>query len=214
MLVCNNASGYNYGGYLEQALLTAGWAPEDVAKTKIWASYYPKEPGIDCGNIAMNRKAVQNDDADQQMPGSTSRDMGNAGCVLVSDCSSIEEHRQFEVTLFSNPPGSSDNDNDYPIRLVLSQFYFNIAQQPYGFPDGQSDCAKCQGPWCATCTGSMPFWPAYNASAVGYDGPVYTHVHRDAAIVAAMRAWMQLPALEAESSAPLIAGPVPQGIFA
>lgn len=200
MLVCNNASGYNYGGYLVQAFQAAGWPQSDIDKIKVWASYYPKEPTIDCGNIAMNRKAIQNDDSDQQQPGSTSRDMGNAGCVLVSSCSSIEEHRSFEVTLFTQPPGSSDNDNDYPIRMVLSSFYFPIQMQPYGFPDGLSDCKLCQGPQCSTCTNSMPYSPAYNASAVGYEGPVYTRVHRDAAIIAAMRQWMHLPAL---SGAPL-----------
>lgn len=92
MLVCNNASGYNYGGYLAQALLDAGFPQvrgrrargdraaaartprasaasplralqSDVDKIKIWASYFPKEPDLDCGSIAMNRKAVQNDDA-------------------------------------------------------------------------------------------------------------------------------------------------------
>ena len=70
----------------------------------------------------MNRKAVQNDDADQQSDGSTSRDMGNFGCVLIKGCA-VADHRGFEVTLFSAPYGSSDNDNDYPIRMVLSSFY-------------------------------------------------------------------------------------------
>jgi hypothetical protein len=32
--------------------------------------------------------------------GSTSRDMGSAGCVLVKDCESDDQHRQFEVELF------------------------------------------------------------------------------------------------------------------
>jgi hypothetical protein len=38
----------------------------------------------------------QNDDADQQMPGSSSRDMGDQGCVLVKGCE-INTHRGFEV---------------------------------------------------------------------------------------------------------------------
>jgi hypothetical protein len=41
----------------------------------------------------------------------------------------------------------------------------------------------------------MPFSPAYNASAVGYAGPVYTRVHRDVTIINAMRDWMHLPPL-------------------
>jgi hypothetical protein len=31
-------SGYNYGGYLTQALITAGFSPEDIVKIKIWNS--------------------------------------------------------------------------------------------------------------------------------------------------------------------------------
>lgn len=40
MLVANNASGYNFGGYLAQALLDGGMSQEDVNKIKIWADYY------------------------------------------------------------------------------------------------------------------------------------------------------------------------------
>lgn len=39
MLVCNNASGYNYGGYLAQALLNAGFSEADVDKIRNWADY-------------------------------------------------------------------------------------------------------------------------------------------------------------------------------
>lgn len=179
-----------------------------------------KQPNLDCGSIAMNRKAIQNDDADQQMPGSTSRDMGSEGCVLVANCPTVDAHRGFEVMLFNNPPGVVDNSNDYPIRLILSSYYFPIQEQPYGVPDGWSDCSKCQGQWCGSCTNSMAYTPAFNASSVGYDGPVYTHVHRDATIVAAMQQWMQIPAASSSSlragaaaaaAAEPVTGPVPNG---
>jgi len=139
----------------------------------------------------MQRKVIQNDDADQQMPGSSSRDMQNAGSVLVKD-RDIPKHRAFEIELFTNPPGSSDNDNDYPIRVVLSSYYFDIAHQPYGIPDGKSDCSLCQGPSCSTCTYSMNYTKAHQPDAEGYAGPVYTRVHRDDQIVGAMRKWMKL----------------------
>jgi hypothetical protein len=38
-------------------------------------SRYPKEPDADCGAVPKTRDAVQNDDADQQNSGSTSRDI-------------------------------------------------------------------------------------------------------------------------------------------
>lgn len=42
MLVANNASGYNFGGYFAQALLNGGMSQDDVNKIKIWADYYRK----------------------------------------------------------------------------------------------------------------------------------------------------------------------------
>ena len=140
-------------------------------------------------------QAVQNDDSDQQQPGSTSRDMGSDGSILVVNLN-VDAHRGFEVILFSNPYGSSDNDNDYPIRMLLSSYYFDLSQQTYGVPDGQSDCSTCVGPWCGSCTASMPYTKAYSPTATGYDGPVYTHTHRDQTIINTMRSWMHLPSVD------------------
>ena len=65
---------------------------------------YPKEPNYGFCTISPTRNAIQNDDADQQTSGSTSRDMGDTGCVLVEGCT-VDNHRNFEVKLFSNPNG-------------------------------------------------------------------------------------------------------------
>jgi len=56
-------------------------------------------------SISPVRNAIQNDDADQQTSGSTSRDMGDQGCVLIENCATTDTHRQFEVKLFENPNG-------------------------------------------------------------------------------------------------------------
>lgn len=56
MLVANNASGYNYGGYLEAALLGAGFTEAEMLSVRLWADYYPKQPGADNGNVDMRRK--------------------------------------------------------------------------------------------------------------------------------------------------------------
>jgi len=55
-----------------------------------------------------------------------------------------------------------------------------------GPPDGMSDCAKCVGTYCNSCTKSMKFSKAYDANSCGYDcgkngwtEGVYTRVHRD-----------------------------------
>jgi len=200
MLVADTNSGYNYGGWMEQALTAAGFSESEMLSIKLWADYYPKQPTLDNGNVNMKRKAIQNDDADQQTAGSTSRDMGGAGCVLTVNCPDAASHRAFEVELFSNPPGSSDNDNDYPIRMVLSSYWFDIGASAYGIPDGWSDCSLCQTN-CDTCSSSMGYSPAHVAGAPGYTPKAvgqYTRVHRDTAIINAMRAWVHLSNLTQE----------------
>lgn len=186
MLMCNVNSGYNYGGYLESALFSAGWSSADVQKVKIWNSGYPKEPDHGYCSISPSRNAVQNDDADQQTSGSTSRDMGSEGCVLVEGCDK-STHRSFEVKLFQNPNGVQDNDNNYPIRLVLSSYYWQGSSG--GAPDGLSDCSKC----ALSCSGcrTTAAWNAYDAKSCGYDS-TFTRPHRDIEIVNAMRNWMHL----------------------
>ena len=77
---------------METALYSAGWSSADVQKVKIWNSGYPKEPQLGYCSISPSRNAVQNDDADQQTSGSTSRDMGDQGCVLVEGCT-VENHK-------------------------------------------------------------------------------------------------------------------------
>jgi len=190
--MCNENSGYNYGAYIHDALITAGFASTDVDKIKIWNSGYPKEPDADCNSITSVRNVIQNDDADQQNQGSTSRDMGDQGTVLVI-AKNVPTHRQFEVKLFTNPNGASDNNNDYPIRAVLSSYYFP-QNEARGIPDGKSDCSLCT----TTCQGcqTVTYVPAFDPNSCGYDTPQYnqyTRVHRDKAIIMAMRAWMQLP---------------------
>lgn len=186
LLMCDPDSGYNYGSYLEDALLDAGFSQEDVNKIKIWNSGYPKEPDNGACTISKVRNAVQNDDADQQNPGSSSRDMGDQGCVLIKDCSDSAEHRGFETKLFDQPNGANDNDNEYPIRLILSSFWW--VNDVQGIPDGKSDCDLCTIN-CEGCKG-MKYAPAFDDSSTGYDQVDYTRPHRDSAIIKSMQAWM------------------------
>ena len=192
MLMCEESSGYNYGLYFLKKLKEAGLNDAETNMIKIWNSGFPKEPEkglVGCDPMGDKiRSVVQNDDADQQNSGSTSRDMGNLGCVLVTGCSQ-EEHRAFEVKLFDAPSGASNNDDDFPIRLILSSFYWLNGGVP-GIPDGKSECSRCREA-CDGCV-SVPFVRAFNATSTGYDGVGYTRVHRDASIVAAMRRWMKL----------------------
>lgn len=131
---------------------------------------YPKEPDVDCDVISRERNAVQNDDADQQTSGSTSRDMGDYGSVLII-AKNTPAHRGFEETLFEAPRGASDNDNDYPIRLLLSSYYW-YDDDGYGIPDGLSLCSSC----AYTCSGCLdtPAYTAFSNTSCGYDTESYT----------------------------------------
>ena len=180
-------SDYSYSTFFENQMKLQGLTAEDIDKVKIWWSGYPTEPWLDGGRVAMTRKVIQNDDHDQQNDGSSSRDMHAQGCVLVKGCDPAT-HRAFEVHLFENPEGATDNDNDYPIRMVLSSYYFENGVK--AIPDGQSDCSLCKTT-CETCK-SRSYVKAYVEDGQAYSGFGYTRVHRDATIIAAMRKWMHI----------------------
>jgi len=190
LLMCDESSPYNYGKDMVAKMRAAGLTQADVDKIKIWDSGYPKEPYADCGTNSPWRKVIQNDDHDQQTPGSSSRDMGDQGSILIKE-KDPAKHRFFEVKLFTSPNGVTDNDNEHPIRLVLSSYYWT-AEGSLGVPDGKSDCSKCSAPACRTACKTYPYSPAHDPASCGYDAPAYTRVHRDKEIVAAMRRWMHL----------------------
>jgi alpha-amylase len=96
LLMCNGGD-YNYGKSFEDKMKAAGLSDSDIFKVKIWSSEYPKEFPI-CGEwvIPSGRFAVENDCADDQNPGSSSRDMQDKGSVLVQS-KDVDKHRGFEV---------------------------------------------------------------------------------------------------------------------
>ena len=183
-------SDYSYTTHLTQQLQNQGLTDDEINQIKLWWAAYPREPDLDEGRLSRVRKVIQNDDHDQQSSSSSSRDLGDNGCVLVKGCDP-NNHRYFEQRLFTNPyPGYGvDNDNDYPIRMVLSSYYFlNGVMSP---PDGWSDCSLCKVS-CDTCTLSRGYVDAYSESAEAYAGTDYTRVHRDATIIQAMHEWMHI----------------------
>lgn len=186
-LLVQSGSSYSFTTYFEEQLKKQGMSADDILKIKIWWCGYPVEPYNDNGSIDKRRKVIQNDDHDQQNPGSSSRDMHDAGCVLVKGCEP-SKHRGFEVMLFNNPPGADNNDNDYPIRMVLSSYYFE--NDIMSIPDGKSVCSLCKAT-CNGCRGREKI-QAYQENAQAYSGKGYTYVHRDNEIIQAMRKWMHL----------------------
>ena len=199
LLMCGGGD-YSYGSPFVNKLKAAGLSDGDVDKIKIWGSDYPKEFPI-CGywEITPKRHAIGLDCHDDQNPGSSSRDMGDKGSVYIKE-RNIDKHRNFNIEMFTR------TDADWKIKLLLSSYSF-MNNGAGGFPDGKSDCSACTGEQCKNnCNKSVPYQKAYNPSSTGYDSGdsgnwkegTYTRVHRDQAIVNAMRQWMGLGNLSNE----------------
>ena len=158
MLLCNGASGYNYASYLVTALANAGFAQTDIDKLKIWYSAYPKEPGVDCGNLAMNRKvgarlSLRESHARHRPSRTTTRTSSSpaarratwaASAPFWSSSATFRRTAALRCSSSRTPcwrllsrcctadracSGAQDNNNDYPIRMVLSSFYFDLSLQ-------------------------------------------------------------------------------------
>jgi alpha-amylase len=199
LLMCN-PNPYNFGTYFATAMNKAGLSDSDIFKVKIWSSDYPKEFPI-CGSwvISSEREAIVNDCHDDQFPGSSSRDMGDAGSVLVKE-KNVAKHRNFEKLLFTR------TDGNWKIKLLLSSYTF--MDNAFGPPDGLSDCSLCKGPNCSQCK-TVKKSIAHDPNVCGYtcvddNGQwlkgVYTRVHRDLGIILAMRQWMGLSPISAEQA--------------
>ncbi|CAF4167822.1 unnamed protein product, partial [Rotaria sordida] len=145
----------------------------EVDKIKMWDGLYPKElfhnPTVPC-----HRVVIQNDDHDQQNP----------------------VHRNFEIRLFTNPNGVTDNNNDWPIRFILSSYYHTYGD--LGLPDGKSSCDLC-AVMCETCRKSVPYIKAHEPMACAYVGNGYTRTYRDIPVINAIRAWMKLTPISGAS---------------
>lgn len=202
LLMCNKDSGYNYGPGLTEILKKDGFSEGEIKQIKIWASDYPKEfPKCQELVVPPERLVIQLDSHDDQFEGSSSRDMGEKGSVLVKE-KNVARHRAFNVALFNNEDLRINGIN---LRLVLSSYTFK--GEAKGFPDGKSDKSKCSSEECKLkCTKSMPYSKAHDSNSKGYDCEsegkfiegVYTRVHRDYEIVSAMRKWLNLSSLTEE----------------
>ncbi|RPB21087.1 glycoside hydrolase [Terfezia boudieri ATCC MYA-4762] len=186
LLACSGGE-WSWYTNLDNQLAANGFSTADIAKVKVWSSDYPKEMPI-CGSwiIPASRFAVQNDDHDQQNPGSSSRDMADKGSVFIKD-KDVAKHRSFEVQLFTR------TDADWHIKLVLSSYMF-MNNGAAGFPDGLSDCSLYTGSQAISGCLGISKDTAYVGNACGYSTTEgkYTRVHRDVSIINAMRSWVGL----------------------
>ncbi|CAF1515046.1 unnamed protein product, partial [Rotaria sordida] len=145
----------------------------EVDKIKMWDGLYPKEL-FHNPTVPHHRVVIKNDDHDQQNP----------------------VHRNFEIRLFTNPNGVTDNNNGWPVRFILSSYYHTYGD--LGIPDGKSSCDICTI-MCETCRKSVPYIKAYEPMACAYVGNGHTRTHRDILVINAMRAWMKLTPISGAS---------------
>lgn len=158
LLACGGGEWSWYTNF-DSLMSAAGLSLTDIQKIKIWSSDYPKEfPACGSWIIPASRFVVQNDDHDQQNPGSSSRDMADTGSVLIKD-KDIAKHRAFEVRLFNR------TDGDWAIKVVLSSYMY-ASNGGAGFPDGLSDCKLYTGSQPPNGCLGIEYDKAYVATAV------------------------------------------------
>ena len=189
VLLCSEDQKNFADTYFVKMLKEKGLNDDDILKIKIWNSGFPLEMAKcddDKWRISHERYAVSIENpsfinVDDQY-------INNFNYIRDKD---IEKHRNLTVDMFSN------TEKNWKIKSVFSMY--SIINNATGFPDGKSDCAKCQEDICRKfCNKSVPYQKAYDPLSIGYDTGnkdswkegMYTRVHRDRDIINAMRKWM------------------------
>jgi alpha-amylase len=72
-------SGYSFTTHFDGQLKWNGRSDKEIEQVKFWSSAYSTDVDSDEGRLTRVRKVIQNDDHDQQSPGSNSRDMHDQG---------------------------------------------------------------------------------------------------------------------------------------
>jgi alpha-amylase len=176
-----------YGKYFTDLLLSELKDESDLKRIKFYDGSYPL---LENPFVSRDRLVIQNDNHDLQSP-SFKVSLKPRGSILVLD-KDIEQHRRHEVKLFRDPYWVRDKGNDWPVRIVMSSYWYTHGM--YGVPDGRSICDRKSN---KNCVESVPYLEAYLPDACAYEGEGYTRVHRDLSIINAMRAWVGLDEMKA-----------------
>ena len=197
LFICdNNYNEYNFGEGFKSKMLNEGFSVDDINKIKIWSSgYFSNNFPIcdDSWKISPERWALGLSNHYIQTPGADDPYMKNKN---------LELHKSQYVQILS------DESQNWKIKFIFSG-YSIMNNGGYSFPDGKSDCSRCNTMQCSTtCIKSVPFQKAYNPLSTGYDSGntdnwkegTYTRVHRNIEIINAMRSWMNLGSFSNEEN--------------
>ena len=187
VLICEKTKLSSFGEYFKEKLEENSLTDEEITKIKIWNSGFPQEiPECDGEwKISPERHAISIEWPDDIY-------LNSYYNIYIRD-KDIETHRSRTMDMFNNI------EKNWKIKSVFSMF--SLINGSFGFPDGKSDCSKCQTEVCKIyCTKSFPYQKAYNPLSIGYDAGnitnwkegTYTRVHRDLDIINSMRQWMNL----------------------
>ena len=193
ILMCEDNKRSSFGSFFTEQLVENNLTVAEIEKIKIWNSGFPQE-SPECNGewkIDPERHAISIENPDDI-------NLYSYYNIYIRD-KDIDVHRQRTVNMFIN------TENNWKIKSVFSMF--TLINKSNGFPDGKSDCSKCQTERCSRyCTKSFPYQKAYDPLSIGYDPGnsstwregTYTRVHRDLAIINSMREWMELEPMTEE----------------
>ena len=185
IMLCNDD--YSFGEPFVQKLKDKGFTDKDINKIKIGNEEPDALPIYeDVWKINQARHVISFENYDIQKP-----DVNNDFSYIITK--DIDIHRDKTINMIKN------NDINWKIKIIFSSY--SLINGANGFPDGKSDCSKCNTIDCKRfCKKSVPYSKAYDPLSRGYDAGsinnwkegTYTRIHRDINIISAMREWMGL----------------------
>eukprot|EP01017_Pseudomicrothorax_dubius_P025395 TRINITY_DN2745_c0_g1_i4.p1 TRINITY_DN2745_c0_g1~~TRINITY_DN2745_c0_g1_i4.p1 ORF type:complete len:305 (-),score=33.89 TRINITY_DN2745_c0_g1_i4:529-1443(-) len=174
-------SEYSFHHNMTVILKEEGWEDHEIHMLKFWVQDYDGYSKACKGvnKLPMTRVLVQNECHDHQ------NTYGGSIPIIAVDKNPCKYQRVVAELMRTSQYESE-------IKLLMTSYWVTNGYK--GFPDGKSDCGLCRNDICKKyCTNSVPKKDAADPNACPYegmDGFGYTRVHRDLAIVRAMREWL------------------------
>ena len=185
IMLCDD--NYSFGEPFTKKLKDRGFNDKDIKKIKIGNEEPDALPVYeDIWKINQERHAMSFENYDIQK----SNIYNDFSYIITKN---IDIHRDKTISMIKN------NNINWKIKIIFSSY--SLINGACGFPDGKSDCSKCNTVECVKfCKKTVPISKAYDPLSRGYDAGninnwkegTYTRIHRDITIINSMREWMEL----------------------